>query len=40
MLTGEELGNFHLDFSMDSASTEIYAIESLLLGKKTYIHML
>ena len=37
---GEELGNFHIDFSMDNASTEIYAIEHLFLGKKTYIDML
>ena len=37
---GEELGNFHIDFSMDKAHTEIYAIESLFLGKKTYTDML
>ena len=37
---GEELGNFHIDFSMDNANTEIYAIESLFLGKKTYIDSL
>ena len=37
---GEELGNFHIDVSMDNANTEIYAIESLFLGKKTYIDML
>ena len=37
---GEELGNFHIDFSMDNANTEIYAIESLFLGKKTYIDIL
>ena len=36
---GEELGNFHIDFSMDKANTEIYAIGSLFLGKKTYIYM-
>ena len=34
---GEELGNVHIDFSMDSANTKTYAIESLFLGKKTYI---
>ena len=39
-LVGEELGNFHIDFSMDNANTEIYAIESLFLGKKTYIDIL
>ena len=37
---GEELGNFHIDFSMDDANTEIYAIWSLFLGKKTYIDIL
>ena len=31
-LVGEELGNFHNDFSMDNANIEIYAIESLFLG--------
>ena len=35
-LVGEDLGNFHIDFSMDKANSEIYAIESLFLGKKTY----
>ena len=34
---GEDLGNFHIDFSMDKSNSEIYAIESLFLGKKTYI---
>ena len=34
-LVGEDLGNFHIDFSMDKANSEIYAIESLFLGKKT-----
>ena len=36
-LVGEDLGNFHIGFSVDKASSEIYAIESLFLGKKTYI---
>ena len=27
-LVGEDLGNFHIDFSMDKANREIYAIES------------
>ena len=27
-LVGEELGKFHIDFSMDNANSEIYAIES------------
>ena len=38
-LVGEDLGNFHVDFDMDKANSEIYAIESLL-GKKTYIDIL
>ena len=39
-LVGEDLGNFHIDFSMYKANSEIYAIESLFLGKKTYIDIL
>ena len=39
-LVGEDLGNFHIDFSMDKSNSEIYAIESLFLGKKTYIDIL
>ena len=39
-LVCEELGNFHSDFSIGNASSEIYAIESLFLGKKTYIYIL
>ena len=35
-LVGEELGNFHVDFSMGNANTGIYAIESLLVRKLTY----
>ena len=37
---GEDLGNFHIDFSMDKSNSEIYAVESLFLGKKTYIDIL
>ena len=37
---GGDLGNFHIDFSMDKANSEIYAIGSLFLGKKTYIDIL
>ena len=33
-LVGEDLGNFHVDFDMAGAVSEIYAIESLFLGKK------
>ena len=39
-LVGESLGNFHIDFSMDNSNSETYAIESLFLGKKTYIDIL
>ena len=39
-LVGEDLGRFHIDFSMGKSNSEIYAIESLLLGKKTYIDIL
>ena len=39
-LVGECLGNFHVDFDMDGACGEIYAKESLFLGKKTYIDIL
>ena len=39
-LVGEYLGNFHVDFDMNGANSEIYAIESLSLGKKTYIDIL
>ena len=37
---GEGLGNFHVDFDLKGATSEIYAIESLFLGKKTYIDVL
>ena len=33
-LVGEDLGNFHIDFSMDSSNSDIYAIESSFLGKR------
>ena len=39
-LVGEELGNFHIDFSMNNANAEIYAVESSVLGEKTYIDIL
>ena len=31
---GDGLGNFHVDFSMDGAVTEIYGVGSLFLGKQ------
>ena len=37
---GEDLGSFHIDFSMDKSNSEIYAIESSFLSKKTYIDIL
>ena len=37
---GEYLCNFHVDFEMDNAVSEIYSKESLFLGKKTYIDIL
>ena len=33
-LVGDGLGNFHVDFSMGGAFTEIYGVESLLLCNK------
>ena len=39
-LVGEDLGNFHVDFDLYGATSELYAIESLFLGKKTYIDIL
>ena len=33
-LVGEELCNFHIDFTLDGANSETYAIEGLFLGKK------
>ena len=33
-LVGKDVGNFHIDFSMGNSNSEIYAVESLLLGKK------
>ena len=34
------MGNFHVDFDLYGATSETYAIESLFLGKKTYIDIL
>ena len=39
-LVGEDLGNFHIDFDPYGATSEIYAIGSLFLGKKIYIDIL
>ena len=37
---GEDLGSFHIDFSMDEYNSGIFAVESSFLGKKTYIDIL
>lgn len=39
-LNGKNLGQFHTDFSLDNAATEIYATKSIFLGKKSYIDVL
>ena len=39
-LIGENLGNFHVDFDLDGACSEIYSKESIFLGKKCYIDIL
>jgi hypothetical protein len=40
VLKGEDLGNFHIDFDLKGADGEIYATDSLFLGKKCYIDRL
>ena len=39
-LVGEDLGTFHVDFDLYGVTSEIYAVERLFLGKKTYIDIL
>lgn len=39
-LTGKQLGQFHIDFSLKGACSEIYATKSIFLGKKCYIDCL
>jgi len=39
-LTGKQLGQFHIDFDLDGAKSEIYATQSIFLGKKCYIDRL
>ena len=39
-LTGKHLGQFHIDFDLNGAESEIYAVKSLFLGKKCYIDKL
>ena len=35
-LVVKNLGQFHIDFEMDGAVDDIYAVESYFLGKKVY----
>ena len=39
-LVGKNLGQFHNDFELKGAESEIYAVKSLFLGKKSYIDLL
>ena len=39
-LVGKSLGQFHNDFDLKGATSEIYATKSLFLGKKSYIDVL
>ena len=39
-LVGNEMGQFHIDFDMDGAKGEIYAVENLFLAKNVYIDKL
>ena len=37
-LVGTDLGQFHVDFSMEGAKNELYGVESIFLGKNIYRH--
>ncbi len=39
-LTGNDMGQLHIDFDMEDAKGEIYSVESLFLAKKVYIDKL
>jgi len=39
-LTGKQLEQFHTDFNLEGACSEIYASKSIFLGKKSYIDAL
>jgi len=39
-LIGEDMGQFHIDFNMDGAVDDIYAIEAYFIAKKVYIDVL
>ena len=38
-LNGKNLEQFHTDFNLEGAKSEIYATKSIFLGKKSYISM-
>ena len=40
VLNGKELGQFHTDFNLDNAVSDIYATKSIFLGKKSYLDCL
>ena len=40
VLTGTALEQFHTDFNLKGACSEIYATKSIFLGKKSYIDLL
>eukprot|EP00644_Phytophthora_capsici_P015304 jgi/Phyca11/113382/e_gw1.24.15.1 len=39
-LIGKQMGQFHVDFSLPGSSGEIFAYESIFLGKKSYLDLL
>ena len=40
VLNGKQLEQFHTDFDLDGACSEIYATKSIFLGKKSYLDVL
>jgi len=39
-LIGKQMGQFHTDFSLEGSKGEVYAKESIFLGKKSYVNVL
>jgi hypothetical protein len=39
-LNGKMLGQFHTDFNLEGAASEIYAVKSIFLGNKSYFDVL
>lgn len=39
-LKGKNMGNFHIDFDLKGAISEIYSIKTIILGKKCYLDCL